>query len=388
MRKRHMHRATVVLGLLLLGALGAGCGDPVYLSDDEGGHRDSSTSLFGAHPDELSQPYALGARMNIEVKGITDRGRIASWRAESSRPEVFAIDKVSLESDRLVLACRAAGAGQSTLRVVDDGGEERASAQLEVVAPDSVRLFAHEAMRLLGTEATSLDAAAVGEARGVVGGTAVYAVGYFQGSRHLFGRGLLAAEGPVGLLLQPRTTEGGPVNEWLFVTGPGEVAGSLRIKNSADGRLLGEVPVAVVPPSAVTGLVVAQEPAGQKREDETVWVGLHGVDAQQRRVDGLPASWTVGGVAQVGKDGDTSKTTGDLLRYTLASATTPREVVASFGTLRATTSIRAARSWVMDTTYLGCGMGRRGAPSTLGTLGLLAAALLVRGTRRRGSGRS
>src|SRR5262245_56205556 len=109
----------VLFALLLIPAFGSGCSsDNPFLSDDEGAQRPDS-SLFGDHPDELSLPYANGTKVNIELKRPGDTSQLAQWTAESSNTSVLVVEKTSTENNRLVFSCRAVGAGETTLRVLD-----------------------------------------------------------------------------------------------------------------------------------------------------------------------------------------------------------------------------------------------------------------------------
>src|SRR4051794_19407723 len=63
-RRVVMRTTTTSLGLLVLFA--AGCGSHPHFSDDEGGPRDTGSS----HADELSQPWARSAHINVTVKDL------------------------------------------------------------------------------------------------------------------------------------------------------------------------------------------------------------------------------------------------------------------------------------------------------------------------------
>jgi hypothetical protein len=366
---------------LCLGLLA--CGPRIYFSDDEGGPRPGGSTFD--HPDELSLPYAQGTRVNIAIRGIED---IGAWQVRSDAPAVFSVDRVSLRDRRLIAECTAAGEGEAGIRLLDDKGAEQRSARVRVRAPDRARLFAHGPLRIAGRQESSFPGTEVLDARILAGGKGAFAVAYYRGGERLYGRGVFQSEAPAGVKVEPATTAGFGVNEWIFLTPQAGGPYTLRLRHKAAQIL--DMPVIAVPEADLAAFTLVEEQSDQaaaRKAGDEIWVLAEARDRAGRQVHGLYATWKLDGAAQVGRDNNVMKTQGDLYRYEYAPTQAPRQLQASAGRLQAAFQVQAAKGYVEDTTYLGCsvaGPGRRagGSGAVLLVSALVAFALLVRRRRR------
>ena len=351
---------TTVKCLPVVLALVGGCSGNPYFSDDEGAPRPSS-SWASAHPDELSQPYALGTKVKISVKQI-DSTQAASWQVTSDTPSVLTVDKLDVDGTNLTAECTAHAEGAVTIHLRDASGGDQRSATLTVKKPDTAKVFHHGPLRLDGNDSTQFAAAEATEVRVVAGGTAVYAVAYFAGSERAFGRGLLTIDPVTSMTASNMTTSGMGTNEWLFVTPAQTLNGTLTMH--ANGVEVATLPVIAVADSEVKQLTVNAQAGTVSNDNQQVWVYAQAQDSSGKPIDGVYSSWTLEGVAQTQKD-DKTKTLGDLFRFEFDPSGTPKMLVASHNGIQAATSIKAHDGWVSDTTYLGCSVAAghsRGSP--------------------------
>lgn len=358
---RPMKMKTTRLATLLLCLGLPACGPNLYFDDDEGGTRQDG-SPFG-HPDELSLPYAQGTRVNIAIQGIED---IGAWQVRSDAPAVFSVDRVSLRDRRLIAECTARAEGETGIRLLDDKGAEQRSARVRVRAPDRARLFAHGPLRIAGRQESSFPGTEVLDARILAGGKGVFAVAYYRGGERLYGRGVFQSEAPAGIKVEPASTAGFGVNEWIFLSPQPGGPYTLRLRHQATQIL--DMPVIAVPEADLAALTLVEQQdaqAGARKAGDEIWVLADARDGAGRQVHGAYATWKLDGAAQVGRDNNVMKTQGDLYRYEYAPGQAPRQLQASAGRLQATIQVSAAKGYVEDTTYLGCsvaapGRGARG----------------------------
>lgn len=368
------------VSLWLCAALLAGCGQGPYLDDDEGAPQ-PARGLVGAQPDHLSLPYALGTKVRIAAVNLD--GDLSKWQLRSDATSVLRVDKMSVEDRRVVADCTAAGAGEARLSLVDPGGAERKNAMVSVRAPDRARVFAHGPLRVLGVSATSFDSAEVREARVVVGGKGVFAVGYFRGEQRVYGRGLAGAPGPAEVTVENRTTPGFAATEWLVLSPT--VAGSYMLKLAPGGIPVLSLPIVAVAEGDLASLRLLSEAPADPQRDQQVWVLGQARDRDGKDVYGVYLDWTLNGIMQSAQNGNSAEQKGDLYRYSYSPGGS-QELVSGRGALRATLTVPASRGYVVRTTYLGCAAapGRQGSQAP-GLVALLAALL---GLRRRAVARA
>jgi MYXO-CTERM domain-containing protein len=366
-----MKRIRLVLGLAAVVVSASGCGNNVYVSDDEGATRPGSG--LGAHPDELSLPYALGTAVALRVRNAT---ATTAWTVVSDTPEVFNVDGLAIEDDgTLVGQGHALAEGEARVRVLDDGGCERRAVQVRVRAADRARFFAHGDLRVLGNDSSDNYASAeVTDARVLAGGKAVLAVAYYRGTERVYGRGIANIPPVAQLAIANEKTAGAPTNEWLFVTPA--APGSYALALTQGSTTLGTLPVTAVADSDLAGMSIAEEPTAHKGDKDKTWLLARARTSDGREVLGVYSDWTLDGVAQTGDGGDVMTARGDLYRYRRAANGATRTVTATHGTLTASATVQAYDGYVSNTTYLGCAAAPGSAPSSGRTLIVLVASLL------------
>jgi hypothetical protein len=363
---------------LLVPVAGCGAKNP-YFEDDEGAPR--PTASGGEQPDKLSRPYALGTKVKITVRTASS-DPTSGWQVRSDNPAVLSVDKLSISDDKYVTAeCTAVGNGDTMIRALDESGNEQRAAQLSVATPDKIRLYAHGLLRVLGQNEAAAAAAEVTAATLLNGGTGVYAVIYYRGSERLYGRGILQFDAVTQLNVTNPTTSGGPTNEWLFIKTLMIGTYNLTFRRGAVQLV---VPVFSLPETELRSISLLQEKVDSPAADQQIWVLVEATNRDGQKVQGVHASFTLGGAAQVGSGNNTSVTMGDLYRYNYAAGSF-QDLVATRGSMTATLSIPASKGYVADTTYLGCAMtpGRRAQAATAtGALWLVAALALLLLRRR------
>jgi hypothetical protein len=337
----------------------AGCNTP-YLSDDEGGGDDHA----------LSTPYALGTKV-VVIGHHAQPG----WLLKSDAPGVLQFDTTApqLNSDgTLQLQAQAVGEGDARVHLTDETGREQAAATVSVLAADRARLFSHGDLRILGNDSSAnYDTAEVTDARVLVGGKAVFPIAYYHGAQRVFGRGIASSQPVPPFTVEDHTSSGMPTNEWLFVTPPNP--GDFMLFVMQGQTVLATIPLSAVNETALADLTVGQEPTDKKHDGDETWLYARAHDTDGHEVLGVYASWTFEGAPQVGKNNDTTQTTGDLYRYHFNGEGPLRTVAATHGSLGASAQVRANDGYVSDTTYLGCSAapGSRTAPAGLALLFVL-----------------
>lgn len=371
-----LKRAAWIIPVLLLG-----CSSGPYLEDDEGGPRQDSSGL-GAHPDNLSLPYAQGTKVRISVRS-GGSAVMRAWQLRSDNPAVLTVDKLSVDSgtaQALTADCTAVGAGDTTLHLQDDSGAERRQATVSVAVPDRVRVLAHGALRLIEQTQSEALKAEVKEARILTGSQGVFAIIYQRGEQRLYGRGILQFDPVAQLEVKNQTTAGALVTEWLFLRPMADGDSSLVLR-TAGGPLL-TLPVTGTPEAMIGSFGLVHQQISAPKNDQPLWVLLQARDMNGRDIQGVYGSWTLGGVAQSGSGGPPAKTTGDLFRYNFADGSV-QSLVATHGALNATMTITGSKGAIYDTTYLGCSFGGRARTGSVLTPVVLLLALCGLLLRRR-----
>lgn len=372
-----MNRFLPYLCLILLAPL-AGCSSNKnpYFEDDEGGPRQSGSP----QPDSLSLPYVSGTKVRIAVK--TNGGESTlGWQVKSDNEAILKVDKLGNNDNFVTADVTAVGAGEATLRAFDESGAEQRSAVITVANPDRIRVLSHGRLRAGGATAAAADGAEVQEARVLTGGTGVFGIVYYRGSERLYGRGLIEFTPVPQLTITNETSSGGANNEWLFIKPTADGNYNLTLRRGATSFLT--LPVIGVPDFAIERMTLLQEMPSSPSQDQQVWVLVQATDTTSRKVEGLYASFTLGGAPQIGANDNAQVTKGDLFRFNYASGT-QTELIATSGSRSATIMIPGSKGYVANTTYLGCsttpGRATSGGASLLG-LGVLLCGLLIR--RRR-----
>jgi hypothetical protein len=373
----------VLFGLAPL--VGCGANKNPYFEDDEGGIRQSG-SLTTAHPDNLSLPYVAGTRVRIGVKTAGGEAT-AGWQIKSDNPAILSVDKISMTDNFVTADCTAASAGEALLRAFDESGSEQRAALITVGNPDRVRVLSHGRLRIGGANAAAADNAEVQEARILTSGTGVFGIVYYRGSERLYGRGIIEFTPVPELMITNQTSSGGANNEWLFIKPM--TSGNFNLTLRRGGTSFVTLPVVAVSESALEGLTLVQEQPAAPSPDQQIWVLVQATDTTNRKVEGVYASFTLAGAPQIGANGNTQVTSGDLYRFNYAAGT-QTALIATRGTSTTTLMIAGSKGYVTNTTYLGCSTvppgGRDRAPvgaASLFAIGLGLCGLLVPRRRRR-----
>lgn len=362
------------IGILVAVLCGGGCSATYSMTDDVDVTWDFGVTL-SRFDDDLHVPYVRGAKVTVFAHASDDDVDFAGWSIASTDPGVFRIDDSAVDGDgdTLVAHGRAMAEGEAALRLLDHRGREVGRGVAVVRVPDRVELDAHGSL-ILGRD----DEAPVDEARVVAGGTATYLVRYFAGGQQLHGNGVLAvaaSDGMPGVIAQARTSFLFENREWLTVTAPEVGTGTLAI--SADGAAIGDLPLVVVPDSAIADVVVLTQP--ERGHDDGDWlVALaQAYDSDGERVFGVDYSWRVDGVAQTGD--------GDLYRYRFKRGALEM-VEARRGAHSDAVMIQSDDGFVDSSNEVGCAAGGGGGGAL--AIGLIGAWLVVTGRRRAGRRRA
>lgn len=373
-------RALPCLCLIFLAPLvGCGANKNPYFEDDEGAPRQSS-SLTSAHPDNLSLPYVAGTKVRIAVK--TNGGEATTgWQVKSDNEAILKVDKLGTSDNFVTADVTAVGAGEATLRAFDESGSEQRAALVTVANPDRIRVLAHGRLRVGGSNAAAADGAEVQEARVLTGGTGVFGIVYYRGSERLYGRGLIEFTPVPQLTITNETSSGGANNEWLFIKPTANGSYNLTLRRGGTSFLT--LPVIGVADFALERMTLVPEMPSSPSQDQQIWVHVQTTDTTGRKVEGVYASFTLGGAPQIGANNNAQVTQGDLYRFNYAAGT-QTELIATSGSRTATLMIPGSKGYITNTMYLGCSTapGRAtGSAASIFVLGLLAAGLLA--ARRR-----
>jgi hypothetical protein len=356
--------------------LATGCGRNPYFDDDEGSPQPQGSALSD-HPDHLSLPYVAGAQVGVSVRKAE-----AGWTLKSDTPAVFSVGKMTFDNETLSVDCTAGVPGQARISAVDSGGSEQRAATVTVASPDGAKIIAHGPARLLGSQDADPTDAEIADAQVLTGGTGVVAVAYFRGVQRLYGRGIAQASAQAGLVVEPHTASGLPVNEYLFLKPA--MDGAFSVDVGAGGQHLATLPVTAVPETSIASLAHEEQVGGSRNDGDQVWILAQARDASNHRIYGAYSTWTLAGAAQL--QGDLKTPDGDLYRYKLATSGTAQDLVATRGAVSAKVSVTAHSGQVYDTTYLGCTVGRgrtSGSAPSVVLVAVCVAALALRSSRRR-----
>jgi hypothetical protein len=329
--------------------------------------------IFGPHVDDLHGPYVAGAEFQITVSASSGEGQ-EGWTLSSSDPNVMQITSPLTGGTASVTAVAA---GVATLTVLDTSGNVLDTHAVVVAVPDTVKLSA-EGPLLTGA---SDDEALVSQASVVEGGQATFLVRYFAQGIELYGSGALVPTGTADIAANTVSTSFASARDFLQVT-PAIESTSGTISLAVAHTVVGELPVTVVPESAVTSVtMIAQSPDGAQAGDSLV-LYAHAIDSTSAEVYGASFNWLINGAAQSSLYGDGP---ADLFFYSYDSAVT-EDVTASYDNFSPYAIVHGNGGSVGSTaTSLGCSLSS--GPGTFagwsGMLGL-ALALGVTAGRRRG----
>ena len=357
-----------------------GCHHDPYLQDDEGAPKQDSS----AHPDSLSLPYAQGTKVRITVHANGADG-LSTWKLQSNNPAILSVDKLSAGSDtspNLVADCTAVGAGDTMLRLTDPSGAELRLTPVSVAVPDRLRVLSQGQLRVVDQTADVIAKTEVHEARILSGSQGVFALVYQKSEQRLYGRGIVQSDAVTGVTVTNQTTSGAAINEWLFIKPQAAGSYSLTLRRGQTALLI--LPVVGVPESDIGSFSLLGQQLALPKTDQNIWVFVQARDMLSRDIQGVFATWALGGAAQAKGGGNAQDPTGDLYRYTYADGSA-QELAATRGALHAAMTVTAAKGSIYDTTYLGCSLGaysRAGSPLAP-LVGFAALGLSLAWSRRR-----
>jgi hypothetical protein len=345
--------------LFLTTLLGLGACSHVHMTDDIDDRFDFS--ILSGPSDQLSTPYVKGTHIRIYANDVPKSH--SDWTIESSDPGVLACEDDGLDtnanSDFFSVACVAVSEGSVTMRVLDGDGKSVDEETVRVGTPDRAKLIAHGPLLINGDE----QAADVGAARILAGGTATYMVRYYEGSEELHGNGVLGANAPSDITATPETTFLFENREWLQLTTNG-VPGTEAITLTADGAALPPINVITVDESALMFVDVQHSSESGVKKGDWLVALAQAYDASSQRIFGVDYHWQVSGQDQ--------ESLGDLYRYEF-NRSDPQELVAAHGTMGGSTMIHSDAGFVDSTNNIGCqaAPGRRAAGGGALILGLV-----------------
>ena len=348
--------------------------DGRYLTDDGG--KNVVPSLFDGR-DQLSLPYAVGAKVTITAHGLGSEP--GSYQLRSDTPLVVTVVSSTPDGDSLASACSVLSEGTATLALVDKHGTVIRRAMVDTRSADEARFYAHGTLRIRGIDDAALAVARVTAPRLVVANTSVFAVAYYAAGSRVYGLLHPLVTTPASVTVEQQGLHGLTA---LLVTPSTAGEAALGLALSSPGPTLGSLTLTGVPDNEITAMTLERQ-ASSSKEDELVWVQARTTDAMGREVFGAYSTFELDGVAQARETGSSvTRPDGDLYRFHYASAAS-RSLVATHGTLTAKTQIAAKDGYVSDTQYLGCSTTPGGRPSR-GALLLAMLAVAALGLRRRG----
>ncbi|MEO6950325.1 MAG: hypothetical protein ABI321_00825 [Polyangia bacterium] len=340
------------------------CGSGRYFTDDGG--KNVATSLLGSS-DQLSLPYAVGAKVVITAHGLGSEA--GSYQLRSDTPQVVTVVSSTTNGDSLDSTCSVLTEGTATLQLVDKHGTVRHEAKVVTKSADEARFYSHATLRIRGFDDASLAAALVTAPHIVVAGTSVFAVAYYAAGSRVYGSLDAIVTTPAGVTTSQKGLQGLTA---LFVTPSTAGDASLELGLTSTGAPLGSLALTAVPDTDITAMTLERQ-VSSPAENDLVWVQARTTDAAGREVFGAYSTFTLDGVAQAREAGSTiTRPDGDLYRFHYESAA-KRSLVATRGTLTATTQIAAKDGYVSDTQYLGCSA----APGSRPSRGALLFAMLI-----------
>lgn len=310
-------RAFVAASLLSLAVPACGGGQPVTMADS------FDLDIFGPHVNDLHGPYVSGAEFQINVGSSASQSQ-AGWTLSSSDPNVVQVTSPLTGGSASVKAVRP---GVTTLRVLDASGNVLDTHAAVVAIPDTVKLSA-EGPLLTGA---SDDAAVITQAAIVEGGQATFLVRYFAQGMELYGSGALTPGGTTDIAATTASTSFASARDFLQVT-PDLKATTGVVSLRVGGSVVGELPVSVVPPSALSHVSLLPQSTDAAQPGDSLVLYAHAVGTvagQAVDVYGASFNWLIDGKPEVSAfiDGP-----ADLFFYSYDSSVT-EDVAPSYGSL-------------------------------------------------------
>lgn len=367
-----MHCKGILAFLVLSVSVLSGCPqDQVNFSDDLDMVFDFKPfNPLHPPPDDLHIPYVVGAEFRMYAFRDHDRMSLEDSWAESMDHTILDIRDRQSDKEWSDFACAALRPGVTEVVLYRSASSEKewGRAFVEVAQPDRVDLtfagpfFIHtdpDDYRVLGTVNV------------LAGGTATFLVEYFQGTRRLYGNGVLEARvrGP-GMEAWSAQTYFFEDREWLQVAAlePGNHVVDL----SVDGVAVGTLSVRALTDNDVAFIELRAESDRHAEDGETLAVLALGYSGGGEPIYGIEFDWSIDGQQESGQ--------GDLYKYPFHRRMNS-DLEASYGPHSQSVYISGGDDgWVSSTNRLGCAGSSRssgpGAPILF--LAVLAGTLVLR----------
>lgn len=354
-------RALPLVGVLVLAA---GCSIDVPAVQ----LNDSLRFDISLTEDTLSSPYALGTSMtmNVAVHDVR-RHRYADWTLVADDPTVLEVVLDNVDDNGLNYTVTTLEAGTTTLRVLDENGDELHQAEVRVLRPDRVALTSNLTFRT-GVVADDDD----GFPNVVVGARAAFAVTYMEADHPLAGVGIIGVADPVALAVDTDRSDFLSAHDWIVVTP--DALGDASVALDAAGAPLGEVHFSGVAETDVTLLQLVDIGQDEPTEGEQRTLAAVATTENGAAVLGISPAWMFGA-----SELDDS---GELLTYTY-DPDTCGSASATVAGLTASRTICASDISAVDLGQVGCSTaGDRTGPGVAGWgVALVAIAAALRRTR-------
>lgn len=355
-------RSLSLLAALTLVSL-VGCkpaNDRFYVVDNFSDELISST-------DQVADAYAVGSELNFDVgRNVTLFGNVEmnGWTLVSSDPAVVELSEVRASENSISAEGVALRPGSAQLLVVDSEGDIVHEVSVEVAVPDSVSLVSK-----LGTDVGSGFEPTTPQ-KVCVGSYSAFEARFSASGRSVASAEVLGAEGSDTVSVRVEDSSLWESREWLSVWPT--LAGEEVVSVYASAAPVEDVVFTAVDISEIVGLqVIGNVSAAGAGRDDTVIVGVVGLDAAGSMVLGVTPSWIMP---------DGTEMVGDELSFTADGRTT--EVTVRFGVVSTTVTIAGRPTGAQDSSDIGCASA-----GSVPAAGFALVGLCMVGMRRRGVSR-
>ncbi len=344
----------IFIALLTAPLLACGVTESLHLEDDLGAD-DSDV--------DIHRPYARGSVVTMSVDGWR-HGRIDdTWDIVPDDPTILVVqldedEPEDDEDDDLSVEFIAESEGTTSVSLLDDEGEVRARATVEVVMPDTITLHVATAERMEMPELESADCGV----RIVEGGTGGLVAQYWLGDTEVFGNEVLSLVSNDPVVADVDHSYSGKNLDWLQLTPEG--TGTQTVDLLVDGVHLHSLEYEAVAAEAVATSAFLGADETDAREGDWLELLIQAFDAEDCPLYGARWNWDV--------DGELQEDQGDLFRYEFDESITT-ELTATFGDEVRTTTVHGEGS-VANSNDAGCSAAAGSAALAPALLGLLALA--------------
>lgn len=337
------------MGVVVLAVAGCGGEGPVEFSDDIDELFDFDALV--STEDTLKSPYVVGANVGIHAFAHRSRLSLEGWQIQSADEDVFYVESnlgIPADTDgdgeldrvgSISTLGMALSDGETELLMIDDQGEVRDSAVVEVRIPDRIELYAAGPLFVQHPDLDPRDP----DPKVLVDGAATFQVGYFADDQWLAGNGVLEVQAGPALLTEERETWFSEDRDWVTVV-PQEL-GAHELQVAVAGEPIQTVAIEAVGADAVDSVVLYGSAEEDAEQGTWLTVYAQAFDGDDP-VYGVAYDWDVDGIVEYG--------IGDLFRYEYLPETDDDVVAAEFDGLRAEATVHAGESYVDSSNRIGC----------------------------------